>query len=185
MIGRFVWILLWESLQNVAPIAGFIYAAYKWMRDRKYIAIATIIASNILGSVAISVTEPLIYGESATLNWSWDILFNAVIFTTLSIMVMLYLVWQRRRKWDLGVSLGCGTVLTVGQALFDPVSALGIAVHSAAMSISFYIFLSFARWAVCASNDKVVLGRAFLINGIGSVVIVLIDYGYLIIGLEL
>ena len=185
MIREFLRILLWESFQNVAPILGFVYATYQWMQDRKKVALAVIVVSTVIGSLAISVTEPLIYGEPATFAWGVDTLVNLVIFTILAIAVMLYTSQPRRGLgWDLAVSLGSGVIVTVGQALADPFSALAIAAHIVSMSVSFFVFLRCARWAIRIPEDKVVLGRAWLINLLGSAVIVILDYGHLILGME-
>jgi len=181
MVVNFLRILLWESLQNVGPIVGFMYATYQWMKAHKVISVMIVVLSMIVGSVAIQALEPLIYQEPVAFIWNVDLLLNAVVFTILGLLGVIYLDTQKDAKWDILISFICGAIVTASQALVSPYSALGIAAHGLSMSVSAYVFLRSARWAIENPKDEAVLGRAFLINIIGSAIIVVIDYGYLII----
>jgi hypothetical protein len=185
MIGRFLWILLWESVQNVAPIVGFAYATYHWVEGHRKTAIAVLVPSTLLGSLAISTTEPLIYGEPASFTWGPDVLVTSIVFVVLALLALFYIGWQAALKWDLIISFGLGAILTAAQAIIDPFPILGVLAHILSMTLAFYIFLRSTRWAIATASGWVILARAFLINVIGSAIIVMVDYGYLIIGVDL
>ena len=115
MIANFLRILLWESIQNGAPIVGFIYATHQWARSRKAFAVVIVLIGMVLGSVAIDAIEPLIYREPVTFAWDVGILVNAVVFTILAVLGMTYINLQKETKWDIFASFVFGTSVTVGK----------------------------------------------------------------------
>lgn len=181
MIRDFLWILLWESVQNLPFLVSFVYATCLWIKGRKRLSFALVITGTLLGSVAIASTEPLIYGEPAALRFGTDVLVNIGVFTGLSLLAITYINRQAKAARDLFVSLGFGVIVTLSQAVVDPYAALGIAVHALSMSASFFVFLRSTRWAIAGSSDAVILTRAALITIAGSAIIAVIDYGYLIV----
>jgi hypothetical protein len=177
----FLWILLWESVQNLPFLVSFIYATYLWVEGRKGHALAVVIAGTVLGSVAIASTEPLIYREPAMLQLGLDVLVNIVVFTGLSVLAMIYIDRHTEVTWDLLISLGFGIIVALSQAIVDPYAAIGIAVHILSMSASFWVFLRSTRWAIDSPKEVVILARAALITIVGSAIIVVVDYGYMIV----
>ena len=172
---------MWESIQNIPFIIGFIYSTYQWVvKDRKMASLVIMIASASLGSLTIAITEPLIYREPPAFIWGIDVWVNIIVFSILAIAAILYFNWKKLPRWDLLISTVFGTIVTISQAIVDPFPALGIIVHIVAMSLSFLVFMRSTRWAIRDVGGGV-LWRAFLINLMGSAIIVVVDYGYLIV----
>ena len=185
MFAEFLRILLLEGLQNIGFIAAFIYAAYMWGENR-VLAVAVIVVGMTVGNLIMGITEPIIHKEPANFKWQTTILVNTVMFCVFAVLGISYIHWQEKQHWDLIVSVGFGLAVAIIQGLFNSSEDYGMmnyAIHSLAMGLSFFIFILGTRWAIAeAPGGGVVLARAFLLNLVGSAIIVVVDYGYLVVG---
>ena len=179
-IARWLAISAWEFLQNVPPLIGLAVGAWLYAKHR-WAAVGVVIAGGILGSLAIEVTEPLIYNQPPSFILGNEFWVNSVIFSILGVVGVIYLA-RPRRHWMVDVKVGCvlAFAMTGGQALFDGSTPLSFVAHLLAMSATFALILFSLRYVLAGRALSQVLLRTLLLNALGSLIIVGVDYTYLV-----
>jgi hypothetical protein len=180
-VARWLTIYAWEFLQNVGPLIGLAVGAWLYAKHPRA-AMGVVIAGGILGGLAIEITEPLIYNQPPSFVLGSEFWVNSVIFSILGIVGVVYLS-RPRRHWrvDVGVGSALAFVMGVGQALFDGSTPLTFVAHLLAMSATFALILFSLRYVLAGCALSRVVLRTLLLNALGSLIIVGIDYTHLIV----
>lgn len=182
VLAQFLMILWWESLQNLPPLLGLTTCVKLYNRNR-VVALAAATGGCFLGSLLIAWTEPLIYREATVLALGPSFWVNAVVFSVLAMVGSLYMshVRDRPARLDAGVGFVLAFVLAGTQALFDGSTLPAFGVHGLALALSFTVILLGIRWALSGPRRRTVLLRTLLLNVVGSIIIVIVDYSHLLV----
>ncbi len=169
--NRFARMLLWEFVQNLPLIAGFLAGLCAWGSGRPWLAVVSILGGSLVGSLAIWATESkIVEGHREPLR---VVVVNVIMLSVLMFVVVLYLTAGWSRWWTdllVGAVVGAGLGGAQDLAAGSPVG-LG---HSAAFALASAVGLVGVRFLVASLP----LGLAvFVVTLILTVVVVLLDYG--------
>jgi branched-subunit amino acid transport protein len=170
-----VWI--WESIENLPLIFGFIFAIRLW--DKNIIAgLVALILGMGLGVLVTRYVEPYLHMGKHTVSWTSTIV-NFVLFVALAIPFVYYFRADTRWinwKTDLLAGLAAGLLLTFMQSLHWTGPKSRMILHGMAMTVSFPIIIVGLRYIVRVDGWSIFLLSTFLLVMFASFIISLIDY---------
>jgi hypothetical protein len=162
---------LWEFVQNLPLIAGFLFALDLWQQARLLLSLACMVAGSVTGSLVIWATEArIVAGHREPLR---VIVTNVAGIALLMLVLAAYLSAGWSRWWtDLFVGLLGGIALRVAQDLAAESSpSLG---HAMAFALSFSLGLAGVR----VLSAALPLGASvLLVTATVTALICVIDYG--------
>jgi uncharacterized membrane protein len=169
--GRFWKAIVWELVQNLPLIAGFVLSLHLWQRDKLAWALVCMIAGSALGSLAIWATEAqIVPGHHEPLR---VVVTNVVMFAGLMVIVAAYLSTAWSRWWlDLVLGVIVGAVLGAAQDLAAR-SPIGLG-HCMALGLSFALGLMGVR---LLTTSLPLAWSILIITVVLTVAIVAMDYG--------
>jgi hypothetical protein len=169
-----VWI--WECLENLPLMFGFILAVRLW--DKNIIAgLVALIVGMGLGILTTRSVEPNLHKEKHTVSWK-STLINFVLFVALAIPFTFYFRTNTRWiNWITDLLAGCvvGLLLTFVQSLHWSGPKSRMVLHGVAMTVSFPIIMVGLRYIV-RLEGWIFIPLTFLLVLFASFVISLIDY---------
>lgn len=181
-MSRFIVALWWEWVQNLPVILFLVAALWLWTHRNRAAAVGCVVVGAVVVALVIRFTEPLKTGYHEP--WSVTVV-NAVVLSLLEPPFVAYLAARRRwSNWKSDLLLGslAGVGIAVAQGLASPASPLiGIVLHSLALGLAGGVILV----AVRMTRDRplpVALAQGVLIALCMTLVIGVVDYGYLMWG---
>lgn len=173
--------LFWEFLQNLPVITGFVSAVWLWSRRERAKAIGCAVAGSIVGALVIRFTEVLASGGRESIAVT---LVNVSTFGLFQIAFSAYFgaqKWWSNWKMDLALGGLCGALLAIAQGIASPQAPLvSIVLHSVSLALAGGLVLVGIR----SLNKRPLLPAllyALLIVAAMTIVIGIIDYGYLLL----
>jgi hypothetical protein len=168
---RFLKAILWEFVQNLPLIAGFIAALALWQQGDWWVAIICMVAGSTVGALVIRFTESKIV-KGRHEPWRVTVT-NIVVMTVLTFVLVIYLSthWS---SWK--TDLLFGALAGVGIAVAQDLAAgdrIGIR-HCAALGLSAPLALIGVR--VLSANLPVFVNIP-IITTVATLIIGLVDYG--------
>ncbi len=164
-------IIVWEFIQNLPLVTGFILARQFWLQDKWGMAIASILISSVIGSFIIRLTEAkIVTNHHEPLSVT---VVNIIVMSLLMLSMIIYLT-ARWSSWQIDLLVGglIGIVLSIAQNLAAQ-KQIGIG-HMMAFAFAFPFALIGIRILLNILPAAVVI---LLITIIVTVMISLIDYG--------
>jgi hypothetical protein len=167
--GKRLRVLLWEFVQNLPLVLGFLLGLKLWQQGRLWPAMASMVVGSVAGSFLISVTERhIVEGHREPLR---VMLTNMAVIAGFMLIVTAYLAAPWSRWWlDLVLGVVAGTLLGMVQDVVTG-SSIGWG-HCAAMGLAFALALVALRWLASLP----LVANVLIITAVLSVLIVLIDY---------
>lgn len=180
-ITQFLNAIFWEYIQNLPVILLFVTAVWFWAEERRKEALICITVSALSGALIIRFTEPLISGYEEPLSTT---LVNIVSFGLLQIIFAAYLASETKwSNWKIDMALGglAGVSLAVAQGIASQGSPLiGIILHSIALgTIGALVVIAIRKLKQQSLTEA--LKNALLITTFMTLIISVIDYGYLLV----
>ena len=180
---KFLNVIFWEFVQNVPVIVLFMAAVWLWAKRSKTAALACIGLGAALGALVIRFTESLKlmsdYMEPVSVT-----LVNIVMFGLLPIPFVIYLGSESRwSNWKTDLALGglAGACIALAQGLAAPGSLLvGVILHTVSLTLAGCVVLVSIR-TLKGKSLPVALAGSVLIVVAMTLVISIIDYGYVLI----
>ena len=170
-----VW--LWESLENLPMILGFVVAARLW-EDSLLTGLLVLIAGMALGVFVTRSVEPKLHREKHEVRWV-SVMVNFLLFVALAIPFVYYfradtgwLNW----KTDLLGGLAAGLLLTFIQSTHWRGAKSRMILHGAAMMAAFPVIMLGLRTIIHVDEWGISMLFTFLLTLFASLIIVLIDY---------
>ena len=170
-----VW--LWESLENLPLLLGFVVAARLW--NEKLIAgLVALFLGMGFGVLIARAVEPKLHKIQHQVRWR-STLINFILFVGLAIPFIYYfradigwLTW----KTDLLGGMAAALLLTFFQSTHWTGPKPRMLLHGAAMLVSFPVIMLGLRYIVQMESWSLSMLLTFLLTLFASVVIALIDY---------
>lgn len=168
---------MWESLENLPLLFGFVFAARLWGDS----LVAGLIVLAIGMGVGVLVTrsvEPKLHRRQHEVRWL-STLVNFVLFVGLAIPFIYY--FQAETGWinwriDLLGGLVAGLLLTYVQSLHWTGPRSRMVLHGAAMMVAFPAIMLGLRYIIRLENWGISMLFTFLLILFASLIITLIDY---------
>ena len=168
---------MWESLENLPLLFGFLFAARLW-GDSLPAGLAALIIGIGVGVLVTHFVEPKLHKGNHKVRWI-STLVNFILFIILSIPFIYYFRSDTRWinwKTDLFAGLAAGLLLTLIQSLHWTGKKSRMLLHGAAMLVAFPVIMLGLRYIVRADNWGTSLLLTFFLTLFTSLVIALIDY---------
>jgi hypothetical protein len=170
-----VW--LWESLENLPMILGFVIAARLW-GDTLAIGVAALVIGMGVGVLVTRLVEPKLHKAKHEVRWV-SVLVNFVLFVGLAIPFLYY--FRAATHWlnwktDILGGLAAGLLLTFVQSTHWSGNRSRMLLHGAAMIISFPIIILGLRYIIRVDDWGISMLLTFLLTLFASLIIALIDY---------
>jgi hypothetical protein len=170
-----VW--MWESLENLPLLLGFVVAARLWSENliAGLVALLLGMGSGVLVARAV---EPKLHKGGHQVRWR-STLINFILFVGLAIPFIYYFRADTRWinwKTDLLAGLAAAILLTLVQRAHWTGAKSRMLIHGAAMTISFPIIIIGIRYIVRVDNWGILISLTLLLTLFASLVITLIDY---------
>lgn len=170
-----VW--MWESLENLPLLLGFVVAVRLW--DENLIAgLAALLVGMGIGVLIARTVEPKLHKGGHQVRWK-STLINFILFVGIAIPFIYHFRADTRWlnwKTDLLAGLAAGLLLTFVQMAHWTGSKSRMRLHGVAMMVSFPIFLLGLRYAIHLDRWGLSMLFTFLLTFFASLVIGLIDY---------
>lgn len=170
-----VW--LWESLENLPMLLGFVIAARLW-DDRMQVGLAVLIVSMGFGVLITRFVEPKLHKTKHEVRWV-SVLVNFVLFVVLAIPFVYYfnvdLHWLNW-KTDLLGGLVAGLLLTLVQSTHWRGQRSRMLLHGVAMIVAFPVIMLGLRNIIQMDGWGLSMFLTFLLIIFASLIITLIDY---------
>lgn len=180
---RFLNAVFWEFIQNLPVIMLFVAAVWLWARGSKRKASMCIVASAIVGACIIRFTESM----KTTSDYMEPIqvtLVNVMMFGILQTLFVAYLGAEAQwSNWKTDLLFGglAGASIAIAQGLAASGAPLvGVILHSISLAVAFSLVIVGIR----LSKDKslpAAMTSSILIVIVMTIVISIIDYGYLLV----
>lgn len=170
-----VW--MWESLENLPMILGFVIAARFW-GDNFPAGLAALGIGMGLGVLVTRLVEPKLHKAKHEVRWV-SVLVNFVLFVALAIPFLYYFRAETRWlnwKTDLIAGLSAGLLLTFIQSAHWIGPKSRMLLHGAAMAVSFPIIMLGLRSIIRMEGLGFSILLTFLLTLFASLIIALIDY---------
>lgn len=170
-----VW--MWESLENLPLLLGFVIAARLWDQDLIAGLVALLLGMGT-GVLIARTVEPKLHKSGHQVRWR-STLINFALFVALAIPFVYYFRADSRWinwKTDLLAGLAAGLLLTLVQRAHWTGPKSRMLLHGAAMVVSFPIIMVGLRYIVRVGNWALLVLLTFLLTLFASLVIALIDY---------
>lgn len=170
-----VW--LWESLENLPMILGFVISARLWGKNLA-IGLAVLMIGMALGVLITRLVEPKLHQVQHEVRWM-SVLINFILFVGLAIPFIYYFstdtTWLNW-KTDLLGGLVAGLLLTFVQSTHWRGEKSRMFLHSAAMMIAFPVIMLGLRTIIYIDNWGISMLFTLLLTLFASLIITLIDY---------
>ncbi len=181
---KFLNAIFWEFVQNLPVILFFVAAVWLWAQQQRGKALLCVLMGAVTGALVIRFTEPLATGYEEP--WGVTIV-NIISFGVLQVPFIVYLsVETHWSSWRTDALLGglAGVGLAVVQGLASQGSPLiGIVLHSVALAVASMAILAGIRRLKDRTLASAIVG-AGLIAVVMTLIISVIDYSYLLLGVQ-
>lgn len=170
-----VW--MWESLENLPMILGFVIAARLW-DDNIPAGLAALVIGMGLGVFVTRLVEPKLHKTKHEVRWV-SVLVNFVLFVGIAIPFVYYFRADTRWlnwKTDLLAGLVAALLLTLVQSTHWSGPKSRMLLHGAAMAVSFPIIMLGLRTIISVDSWGLSMLLTFLLTLFASLIIALIDY---------
>jgi hypothetical protein len=168
---------MWESLENIPLLFGFVIATRLWDESTLAGLVALMIGMG-LGVLATRMVEPKLHKAKHEVRWV-SVLVNFLLFVALAIPFIYYfradtgwLNW----KTDLFAGLVAALLLTLVQSTHWTGVRSRMLLHGAAMLVAFPVIMLGLRYIVRLDDWWVSMLLLFLLTMFASLIIALIDY---------
>lgn len=168
---------MWESLENLPLLFSFVVAARLWGGNTG-VGLAALVVGIGFGVVVTRLVEPKLHKAKHEVHWV-SVLVNFVLFIALAIPFLYYFRADTRWinwKTDLFSGLAAGLLLTFIQSLHWTGPKSRMALHGAAMLVSFPVIMLGLRSTIALYNWSLSMLLTFLLTLFASLLIALIDY---------
>ena len=170
-----IWI--WETLENLPLLFGFVVAARLWTENVIAGLIALILGMG-LGVLVTRILEPRLHKGNHQVRWV-STLINFALFALLAIPFLYY--FRAETDWlnwktDLLGGLGAGLLLTFVQSLHWTGAKSRILLHGAAMLVAFPVIMLGLRTIICMDSWGLSIILTLFLTLFASLIIALIDY---------
>ena len=168
---------MWESLENLPLLFGFVIAARLWEEDI-LAGLAVLLIGMGLGVLVTRFVEPKLHRAQHEVRWI-SVLVNFLLFVALAIPFLYYFRADTRWiswKTDLLGGVAVGIFLTYIQSLHWAGAKSRMLLHGIAMVTSFPVIMICLRWIFRVQEWGTALALTFILVLFASFVIVLIDY---------
>jgi len=170
-------IWMWESLENLPLLLGFVIAAR--LRDDNLAAgLAALVVGMGLGVLVTRYVEPKLHKGNHEVRWI-STLVNFLLFVVLAIPFVYYFRADTRWinwKTDLLAGLAAGLLLTFVQSLHWTGKKSRMVLHGAAMVVAIPVIMVGLRYIIRMENWDIALFLTVLLILFSSLVITVIDY---------
>ena len=170
-----VW--MWESLENLPLLLGFVVAVRLW--DENLIAgLAALLVGMGIGVLIARTVEPKLHKGGHQVRWK-STLINFILFVGIAIPFIYYFRADTRWlnwKTDLLAGLAAGLLLTFVQMAHWTGPKSRMLLHGVAMMVSFPIIMLGLRSIIRTDSWGLSMLFTFLLTFFASLVIGLIDY---------
>jgi len=170
-----VW--MWESLENLPLLLGFVIAARLW-RDNLVAGLAALVVGMGLGVLVTHFVEPKLHKGNHEVRWVSTVA-NFLLFVVLAIPFVYYFRADTRWinwKTDLLVGLAAGLLLTIVQSSHWTGVKSRMVLHGAAMMVAFPVIMLGLRHVIHLESWVTCLALTIVLVGFASLIIALIDY---------
>jgi len=168
---------LWESLENLPMILGFVIAARLW--DVNLLAgFAILCLGMALGVLVTRQVEPKLHKAKHEVRWV-NMAVNFLLFVGLAILFIYYFradIGWLNWKTDLLGGLAAGLILTFFQSTHWRGAKSRMFLHGAAMMVAFPIIVVGLRYIIHLESWEICLIYTFILTLFASFIIALIDY---------
>lgn len=174
---------VWEFVQNLPVLWAFVAAAWWWSKEERGKAAAACLVGGTIGAVVVRYTEAWKIGRPFMEPWSVTLV-NVIGFSLPTLLIAVYTgseaTWSSRTTdLLLGGLVGGGFALIQGLAA-PGAPLVGILLHSVALATAGAVVLVMVRRTKAKSLTSA-LGNGVLANLMMTIIITVIDYGYLVI----
>ena len=171
----FVWV--WESLENLPMILGFVIAARFW-DDTLPAGLLVLVIGMALGVLVTRMVEPKLHKARHEVRWK-STLTNFLIFVALAIPFIYY--FRADTAWfswktDLLGGLVAGLLLTLIQSTHWSGPKSRMFLHGAAMMVAFPVIMLGLRYIIRLDGWGLSVLLTFFLALLASLIIALIDY---------
>ena len=170
-------IWMWESLENLPLLFGFVIAARLW-QENLTIGFGALVLGMGSGVLITHLVEPKLHPGKHVVRWV-STLVNFVLFVALAVPFIYYfsadtswLNW----KTDLLGGLAAGLLLTFIQSLHWTGPKSRILLHGAAMIVAVPVIMLGLRFIIHVEGWGPAMLLTFLLTVFASLIIGLIDY---------
>jgi hypothetical protein len=172
---RTVW--MWESLENLSLLFGFVFAARLW-GDNLVAGLTALVVGMGVGVLVTRFVEPKLHQGQHEVRLL-STLVNFVLFVGLAIPFIYY--YQAETGWinwktDILGGLVAGVLLTFIQSLHWNGPKARMVLHGVAMLVAFPVIMLGLRYIIRVDGWGISMFLTFLITLFASLIIALIDY---------
>ena len=170
-----VW--MWESLENLPLLFGFVFAARLW-GDALATGLLALVLGMGLGVLVTRMVEPNLHKDHRKVRWV-SVFVNFLLFVALAIPFIYYFRTDTRWlnwKTDLLGGLAAGLLLTLVQSTHWTGEKSRMFLHGAAMMVAFPIIMLGLRSIIHMESWGLSMLFTLLITLFASLIIALIDY---------
>ena len=170
-----VW--LWESLENLPMILGFVIGARLW-EDSLPVGLLFLISGMALGVLVTRLVEPKLHKTQHEVRWV-SVIVNFLLFVGSAIPFVYY--FRANTRWlnwqtDLLGGLVAGLLLTFVQSTHWRGTKSRMFLHGAAMMTAFPVIMLGLRYIIRLDGWGLSIALTFLLTLFASLLITLIDY---------
>ena len=170
-----VW--MWESLENLPLLLGFVVAARLWENSIPAGLFALMVGMG-LGVLVTRLVEPKLHKTKHEVRWV-SVLVNFILFVGLAIPFIYYFradtTWLNW-KTDLLGGLVAALLLTIVQSTHWSGSKSRMLLHGAAMVVAFPLIVLGLRYIIRLGSWELAMFFTLLLTLFASLIIALIDY---------
>ena len=174
---KFVTVWMWESLENLPLLLGFVVTVRLW--DESLIAGLTALLIGMGSGVLIArAVEPKLHKGGHQVRWK-STLINFILFVGIAIPFIYYFRADTRWlnwKTDIFAGVMVGILLTIVQSTHWAGAKSRMLLHGVAMMVSFPIIMVGLRLVIRVGNWGLLVFLTYLLTLFTSLVIALIDY---------
>lgn len=174
---KLIAIWMWESLENLPMILGFVIAARFW-DDHLITGPVALIVGMGLGVFVTRQVEPKLHKARHEVRWV-SMLVNFLLFVALAVPFVYYFRADIRWfnwKTDLLGGLAAGLLLTFIQSLHWRGPKARMVLHGAAMLVAFPVIMLGLRYIIRMESWGLSMLLTLLLTQFASLIIALIDY---------
>jgi len=174
---KFFSVWMWESLENLPMILGFVIATRLW-KYGLFNGLVVLVVGMALGVFVTRLVEPKLHKVNHQVRWK-NMLINFLLFVVLAIPFVHY--FRTDTDWfnwktDLLGGLAAGLILTLVQSAHWKGAKSRMFLHSAAMMVAFPIIMLGLRSIIRMGDWGLSISLTFLLTLAASLIITLIDY---------
>ena len=174
---RLLVVWMWESLENLPLLLGFVVAARLWEINVS-VGLYVLIVGMGLGVLVTRLVEPKLHKTKHEVRWA-SVLVNFILFVGLAIPFIYYIrmdtTWLNW-KTDLLGGLAAALLLTFVQSTHWAGPKSRMLLHGAAMMVAFPLIMLGLRYIIRLDSWELAMVFTLLLTLFTSLVIALIDY---------